>query len=73
MSYEKSLYFLVKLRCLYRTFFLVKRTLFKLGHYPVYSTILILGLSLNFGQFGKPFAYSLRSLAGKPQKPTSNL
>ena len=33
MAYEKSLYFLDKLRYLYRTFFLVKRTFFKLGHY----------------------------------------
>jgi len=32
----------------------------------VYSTVLILGLSLNFGQFDKPVAYRLRSLAGKP-------
>ena len=57
MAYEKSLYFLDKLRYLYRTFFLVKRTFFKLGHYPVYSTVLMLRLSLNFGKFDKPDAY----------------
>ena len=32
----------------------------------VYSTVMIIGLSLNFGQFDKPVAYRLRSLAGKP-------
>jgi len=32
----------------------------------VYSTVLILRLSLNFGQFDKLIASKLRSLAGKP-------
>jgi len=39
----------------------------------VYSTVIILGLSLNFGQFNKPFAAKLCSLPGKPQNPISNL
>ena len=32
----------------------------------VYSTVIILGLSLNFWQFDKPVASKLCSLAGKP-------
>jgi hypothetical protein len=45
------------------------------GHYAKTVTFpnkTILGLSFNFGQFDKPVAYRLRSLAGKPQKPISN-
>jgi len=37
---------------------------FFLTYETLYSTVLILGLLLNFGQFDKLIAYRLRSLAG---------
>jgi len=49
--------------------------LIETGPLPItlYSTDLSLAFSLNFGQFDKLIASKLRSLAGKPKKPISNL